>query len=105
LGDPVSICYTFNIGWNIAACTSNGCSHFAGSGFHDVPSKTHHNHYLRSSFLATDILHRNVYDRATGLHGERLWFYVAKLANHLTPPPCQFFSNDSSVSHVSSTTI
>ena len=47
-----------------------GVFHFVGSGFHDVPSETHHNHNLCSSLLATDLLHRNVSGRTTGLHSE-----------------------------------
>ena len=38
-----------------------GVLHFIGFGFHDVPSETHHNHNIRSSLFATDLLHWNVY--------------------------------------------
>ena len=44
--------------------------HFAGSRFHDIPSTTHHNHYICSSLLATGLLHRNVYGWTTSLHCE-----------------------------------
>ena len=62
LGDPVSTCLYVVL----LLCTNythllNRTSHFAGSGFLDVPSETYHNHNLCSSLLATDLLHRNVY--------------------------------------------
>ena len=65
LGNPVSACdscYSMHI-----LTGDSGCFRFVGSGFHDIPSETNHDHNLCASHLAADLLHRNVHGRTTGL--------------------------------------